>query len=527
MTPDHVNPEGPWPHLTSLARETGTGGKILVERLAIYPDHAPPPTAGSMPRCARRCSITSTPMAEHAPINGRRRQRRDSVGSWLVHRGPGTGRPDRASCPIIDRRAPAKPCPRPRRHDGSARATRNSQLYARRPTRSGGGQRRAGELRRRPQHQLHQRCHLRCRFCAFSKGKLSETSVAGDTTVAGRDPAAPSRSLVVRRDGSLHAGRHPSAVHRIDLHRDLPRREKRRPGHARPRAFPARRPARNAHDRRQRRRILQTLREAGPARCQGLPPRPRRRGRSRHLSDKIITEQWLEVMEAAHAAGFRSTATIMYGESRNRSIGPDMCSHSRPAGTHRRLHRIRPPPFGIWRRCFTSSAARGAARPSARRRRCMRGAVASSTRIDEHPDVMGEDGTGGCRDLPQCWRQRFGCYADERNYHPRRRRDLRPGNAAEAMDALIASIGRVPVQRTTLYGLAPRERQTASYGADPLSEAVNTPAARYARDRDLCGQVQAKKHENGDDEGLEELVLIAPSPNVPTQKPLARPLGET
>jgi FO synthase len=57
--------------------------------------------------------------------------------------------------------------------------------------------------------------------------------------------------------------------------------------------------------------------------------------------------------------------------------------------------------------------------------------------------------------------------------------EMRP----EEMDKLIASIGRVPVQRTTLYGLAPRERQTASYGADPLSEAVNTPAARYARGR--------------------------------------------
>ena len=72
----------------------------------------------------------------------------------------------------------------------------------------------------------------------------------------------------------------------------------------------------------------------------------------------------------------------------------------------------------------------------------------------------------------------------------------------EAMDALIASIGRVPVQRTTLYGLAPRERQTASYDADPLSEAVNTPAARYARDRDLRGHVQDKSRLRRRDSGL-------------------------
>ena len=40
VTPDHVNPEAPWPHLELLARETVAAGKILVERLAIYPDHA-------------------------------------------------------------------------------------------------------------------------------------------------------------------------------------------------------------------------------------------------------------------------------------------------------------------------------------------------------------------------------------------------------------------------------------------------------------------------------------------------------
>src|SRR5262249_18785384 len=37
VTPDHVNPEAPWPALDRLARETAAAGKLLVERLAIYP----------------------------------------------------------------------------------------------------------------------------------------------------------------------------------------------------------------------------------------------------------------------------------------------------------------------------------------------------------------------------------------------------------------------------------------------------------------------------------------------------------
>jgi FO synthase len=38
VTPDHVNPEAPWPHLADLARSTAATGRTLVERLAIYPE---------------------------------------------------------------------------------------------------------------------------------------------------------------------------------------------------------------------------------------------------------------------------------------------------------------------------------------------------------------------------------------------------------------------------------------------------------------------------------------------------------
>src|SRR5262249_38082812 len=33
-------PERPWPHLDALARETAKAGKVLVERLAVYPAYA-------------------------------------------------------------------------------------------------------------------------------------------------------------------------------------------------------------------------------------------------------------------------------------------------------------------------------------------------------------------------------------------------------------------------------------------------------------------------------------------------------
>lgn len=43
VTPDHVNPEAPWPHVESLARRTENAGRNLLERLALAPAYARKP----------------------------------------------------------------------------------------------------------------------------------------------------------------------------------------------------------------------------------------------------------------------------------------------------------------------------------------------------------------------------------------------------------------------------------------------------------------------------------------------------
>ena len=40
LTPDHINPEKPWPLITELRRATEGMGFVLRERLAIYPEFA-------------------------------------------------------------------------------------------------------------------------------------------------------------------------------------------------------------------------------------------------------------------------------------------------------------------------------------------------------------------------------------------------------------------------------------------------------------------------------------------------------
>ncbi len=39
VTHDYVNPEAPWPELFDLSTQTAAAGKVLVERLAVYPSH--------------------------------------------------------------------------------------------------------------------------------------------------------------------------------------------------------------------------------------------------------------------------------------------------------------------------------------------------------------------------------------------------------------------------------------------------------------------------------------------------------
>jgi FO synthase len=54
VTPDHVNPEAPWPHLEDLARETAAAGRDLVERLALTPAYAVRPEVWTDPGITTR-----------------------------------------------------------------------------------------------------------------------------------------------------------------------------------------------------------------------------------------------------------------------------------------------------------------------------------------------------------------------------------------------------------------------------------------------------------------------------------------
>lgn len=61
ITPDHVNPEKPWPHLDALAERTAAAGFELTERLCVYPEWATRPDPWLDSRMAGPVADLATP----------------------------------------------------------------------------------------------------------------------------------------------------------------------------------------------------------------------------------------------------------------------------------------------------------------------------------------------------------------------------------------------------------------------------------------------------------------------------------
>ena len=74
VTPDHVNPEAPWPHLQDLADATNAAGRDFVERLALVPRQWRGLKCGRIPTSRRMCAASATAAALRGRIAGTRAQ---------------------------------------------------------------------------------------------------------------------------------------------------------------------------------------------------------------------------------------------------------------------------------------------------------------------------------------------------------------------------------------------------------------------------------------------------------------------
>ncbi|MGH3860448.1 bifunctional FO biosynthesis protein CofGH [Actinokineospora sp.] len=75
LTPDHVNPERPWPHIDELASKTAAAGFRLAERLTIYPEYLRRGEPWLDPRLSAHVAALADPetglAVESAPLVGR------------------------------------------------------------------------------------------------------------------------------------------------------------------------------------------------------------------------------------------------------------------------------------------------------------------------------------------------------------------------------------------------------------------------------------------------------------------------
>ncbi len=193
--------------------------------------------------------------------------------------------------------------------------------------------------------------------------------------------------------------------------------------------------------------------------------------------DKVTTDQWLEVHDAAHRAGLRSNVTVMFGHVESpRSWARHLVRAREQQRRSGGFTEFVPLPFVAMEA------------PIYLQGRARRGPTFGETllmhavgRLALHPAItniqaswvkLGPDGVravldAGVNDLG-------GTLMNEsisRSAGAEFGQELPPA----AMEALIRSAGRVPRQRTTLYGDVPEERRLASFGASPLAEAWNPP----------------------------------------------------
>ena len=474
VTPDHVNPEAPWPAIAELAERTAEAGKLLFHRLPIYPSYLRDLATWTAPEVATQVRRSS-----------------DSEGfarsdNWA----PGAKAAPRTSIvyarvadPAIERII--------ERAQGGARldAPEIVQLFAARDADYLRVIKAADELRRATSGEIVRYvvnrninytniCSYRCKFCAFSKGKTHEALRGAPYDLALGEIVR--RAIEAWERGAtevcLQGGIHPDYTGETYL--SICRAIKAAVPDMHIHAFSPLEVTQGAATvGASVRTFLAELNAAGLSTLPGTAAEILDdEVRAIICPDKLNTAQWLDVARGAHELGLRTTSTIMYGHVEH------------PLSWARHLLAVRdlqaetggvtefvPLPFvHMEAPIYLKGLAR---RGPTFREAVMMHAVA---RLTLHPHItniqtswvkMGPEGAAAC--LRAGANDLGGTLMNEsitRAAGAEHGQEFPP----EAMEDLIRSIGRTPEQRTTLYGPVPAERRAASLNAPALAPVVLT-----------------------------------------------------
>jgi FO synthase len=481
VTPDHVNPESPWPQLDALADATRRAGKTLVERLTIYPEYIRDPGRWLDPALVG-------PVLRHCDAGGLARE-----NGWAAGISPTPPAPTpRTTSPRVSAAIDALVTRAARGDDLSE--TDVTRLFTARGDAVAQICAAADALRERVNGNTvtfvvtrninyTNLCLYKCRFCAFSKGKTTEDLrgapyVLDHAEIERRTAEAWARGAT---EVCLQGGIHPNFTGQTYL--DICRAVKNAAPDIHVHAFSAL----EVHHGATTLGIpvaafLDRLCDAGLSSLPGTAAEILDDGVRREICpDKLTTSEWLGVIGTAHEVGLRTTSTIMFGHrERPEHWARHLLALRKLQARTGGITELVPLPF-----VHTEAPMfrRGEARPGPTWREVL--LMHAVARLVLHPLItnvqaswvkLGADGAhrllnAGVNDLGGTLMNESISRAAGASHG----QELSP----ERLEALILAAGRAPRQRTTLYGTPEEARIRAGRSAPPLEQLRFQPAKLY------------------------------------------------
>ena len=469
VTPDHVNPEADWPEIEQLAQQSAAHGKILVERLAVYPkfmrEHADWMTPEIAARALSKCDADGLARTEnwapgknaHSPVfKSKRKTATQDIKNILEKTSAGHALSENDICRLFEARDID--------FDYVCKTADNIRKNAIGDT--------VTYVVNRNINYTNI-CSYHCTFCAFSKGKTNEDLrgkpyILDNNEIGRRVKEAWARGAT---EVCLQGGIHPEYTGQTYL--EICEVVKKAAPDIHIHAFSPLEIRQGAKTLGLTiEKFLLRLREVGLKSLPGTAAEILDDDiRTILCPDKLNTHEWLSIMETAHRLGFHTTATIMYGhvdQSKNwaRHLLRLRALQEQSMG----FTEFVPLPFVHME---SPIYLKGRARPGPTFREAI--LMHAVARIVLHPFIrniqvswvkMGDAGVKACLNSgandvggtlmnESISRAAGTIHGQERN--------------PEQMERMIEASGRYPKQRTTLYNSVTEDRLRISFNAAPLA----------------------------------------------------------